>query len=58
MLMSNADNSQQARSEIGGPSSEAPTEGPYIFESLLMPSIGKDLRNFAHKLQSLLHWKR
>jgi|HubBroStandDraft_6_1064221.scaffolds.fasta_scaffold1241916_2 hypothetical protein len=58
MVVSHADNSQPVRSELHAPSSEAPTNGPYIFESLLMPSISKDIRNFVHRLQSLLHFKR
>ncbi len=58
MLVSHADNSQHARSDVGVPPSEAPTNSPYIFESILMPSIGKDVRNFVRKLQSLLRLKR
>lgn len=32
--------------------------GAYRFESILLPSISKDVRNAINRLRSLLHLKR
>ncbi len=57
--MTGSDNPQPTRSGTGAPPPGGePTSNPYIFESVLMPSISKDVRNFVAKLRSLLHLKR
>jgi hypothetical protein len=59
MSRSDSDISQPSRAAAEAPSSrEEQANGPYIFESLIMPSIGKDIRNFVAKLRSLLHLNR